>query len=71
MTIKTLEHIHKLLMDEADRTDNAYKSMRDIVTTARANNQPNADFLAEQQDKAWKKRLEASRALEDFEEKEW
>ena len=71
MTIKTLEFIHNLLKEEANKTDDAYKYIRDIATTARENEQPNADYLAQQQEAAWKKRTEAKHALEDFEEKEW
>lgn len=71
MTIKTLTFIHDLLKEDVHIKKEAHNHMRDIVTTARANNQPNADFLAEQQNKAWNKYLEANRALEDFEEKEW
>ena len=71
MTIKTLEFIHNLLKEEANKTDDAHKYMRDIVTTARENNQPNADYLAQQQEAAWKKRIEAKQALDDFEQKEW
>ena len=71
MTIKTLTYIHNLLKEEKEKQYEAYKHIRDIVTTARAENQPNADYLAELQDKAWDTYTQARHALEDFEEQDF
>lgn len=71
MTIKTLTHIHKLLVEEKEKTYNAYIYIRDLSTAAYSDNKPNADFLSQQKDKAWEAYRAADRALDDFEEKEW
>lgn len=71
MTIKTLTYIHELLKEEKDKRYNAYVYIRDCVTKAHCDKQPNADYLEKQQEKAWEEYRKADRALDDFEDQEF
>lgn len=71
MTIKTLEFIHGLLNEEVTKRNGAYQLIKKCANEARENDQPNADALSEQEEIAWDKRIEAIRARDEFEQKEW
>lgn len=66
MTIKTLNYIHQLLIQEAETRRIAYRQARQACA--------DADYdgpLAEVADKAYSLWSEAHEALMDFEAKEW
>lgn len=71
MTIKTLTYIHNLLIEDVKTQTNAKDYTRTIADKAEAEEAPNAEYLRKQQRIAFDKYLKATRALEDFEAKEW
>ena len=71
MTIKTLTFIHDLLKEENQTRHNAYHYIRNLANKAVEEEAPNAEYLKKQADDAWLKHIEAVKALDDFEEKEW
>lgn len=71
MTIKTLTYIHNLLIEDVKTQTQVKDYIRTVADRAEAEEAPNAEYLREQQRIAFDKYLKASRALEDFEAKEW
>lgn len=71
MTIKTLEHIHRLLQDEYNRVDGAYQISRRSATVAEDNQADNADELNKLAMSLFHERQSARRALDEFEEHEF
>ena len=71
MTIKTLEHIHRLLIAEKEKRESAYEICRDVRNKAEDNDSPNLSTLDGVLDVARKKVNEASDALIEFELVDW
>lgn len=71
MTIKTLKFIHELLEEEKNKRYNAYTLIRDQASLAEEEERENTAFLKKQAEYAWDKQVEATRALREFEDKEW
>lgn len=71
MTIKTLTFIHDLLTEETEKRRLANKWISEIYQKAVDEDAPNVQTLEEQKETAWNKYFEASRALDEFEQKEW
>lgn len=73
MTIKTLEYIHKLLIEEERKTNEAYKGSRRIQHEYEENGAPK-DLVKRHEEAAdgyMHEHLAAVNALEDFESHEW
>lgn len=71
MTIKTLTHIHNLLI-EAERVAHAEKELfRKARNSAEDNNDPNLECIEAQYNKARDKWLTATNALDEFESHDW
>lgn len=71
MTIKTLEHIHRLLQEDYDRKDGAYQIARRNATIAEDNQEDNADELNKLSLSMFHERQEARCALDEFEDHEF
>ncbi len=76
MTIKTLEYIHRLLIEEEAKTKEAYKSARKLQHEFEGSETEaiNKDVAKKQEataDKYMKLHLAAADALEDFESHNW
>lgn len=83
MTIKTMEYIHKLLLANYESANSLYCGARDRLNDmedfelhletkeARKSFGVSVSNQKEYVEDCWKKRCEASAALEDFESKEW
>lgn len=74
MTIKTLEFIHNLLKDEADKTEALYKMAKDTFYECAESENPNKKQLksAEEHLTVWRNAYnKAAEALSDFENQEW
>ena len=66
MTIKTLNYIHQLLLQEAETQRATYKQARQADADADYD-----EDLREPMDKAWAAWDKARTALYEFEDKEW
>ena len=71
MTIKTLEYIHRLLLDSVEVHQNARNLMYQCVRDAEDANADNLDTLKGQYDIAYKNLSAARDALSDFEMQEF
>ena len=74
MKINTLEHIHRVLMSERERTQKEYRVSRDLQIKYEEAENPVKELIKMQTEEAnalWDKYCKASAALEDFEAKEW
>lgn len=74
MTIKTLEHIHRLLKEEADRTTEEYKAARKLQHEFEDREVVDRKLVKNQEDAADELMLinmDALNALQEFEEQEW
>ncbi len=74
MNINTLEFIHKLLQDEAARTEQVYRNARRLQYDYESHDEPDAELCKHQKmaaDDFCKLAIKASNALLDFEDQEW
>ena len=74
MTIKTLEHIHRLLKEEAARTAEEYNAARKLQWEFGSREPVDSELVKSQEaaaDELMHVNLAALSALEEFEEKEW
>lgn len=72
MNIKTLEHIHKLLLEDVNSKAQVYKAARDLQHRYEEND--NMDLVKAQRahaDEFMKLHFVAADALEDFEQHDW
>lgn len=74
MTIKTLTYIHKLLTDEAQKTESTYRASRKLQHKYEESEAASESLKASQKEAAdefYKEYIAAKNALEDFESQEW
>lgn len=72
MNIKTLEYIHKLLLEDVDSKAKAYKSASDLQHDYEERDlAPLAKEQEERADECMKLHFAAADALEDFERHDW
>lgn len=71
MTIKTLTHIHNLLIEEKNRKEKALDIIRKAMYEAEENNAPNLQTLKNTYEKMRESYREADYAFDDFENHEW
>lgn len=74
MTIKTLEYIHRLLIEEKTKTNEVYKAARKLQHEYEESETADRSLVKEQEaaaDEYMKIYLAAENALEDFESQEW
>ncbi len=74
MTIKTLEYIHRLLVEEEAKTKRAYKGARSLQQEYEESETASKDLIKRQEaaaDENMKIHRAAANALEDFESHEW
>lgn len=74
MTIKTLQVIHKLLIENAQRATAEYRAARALQHEYEERENPDKELIANQTaaaDELMNVHIKASNALEDFEAQEW
>lgn len=74
MTIKTLEYIHRLLLDEEARTAEQYDAARKLQYEYEESEAPDRALVKRQEaeaDRLIKAHFAAASTLEDFEGREW
>lgn len=74
MTIKTLEYIHRLLIEEEAKTKEVYKEARKLQHEYEESETPEKDLAKRQEEAAdeyMRIHLAAENALEEFESCEW
>ena len=73
MTIETLMYIYKLLKDEDYKTNEVYKAARNYQNELEEGegSRPEIKKATERADECMEKHFAASRALREFEQKEW
>lgn len=71
MTVKTLEEIHRLLLREYRRKENAAKKATKVWSEAAENEQENTAELMKLREKLWDEAGEAHAILYDFETHEF
>ena len=74
MNIKTLEYIHGLLIEAETETNAYYKGARKLQHEYEESETAGKDLIKRQEaaaDEYMRKHIEASNALEDFENHEW
>ena len=71
MTIKTLTYIHNLLIDKEKVTNSAKELARKNLINAEENELPNLKSFENLYQKTYNSWLEASRALDEFEQHEF
>lgn len=71
MTITTLEHIHKLLMEDVKHQAQAVTMAREARNRAEDEEADNLKDLVELYRKVYECLSESREALKDFEEQEW
>ena len=75
MTIKTLEYIHRLLVEEEAKTNEVYKAARKLQHKYEESSETAVKSLAKEQEAAadeyMKIHIAAENALEEFESHEW
>ena len=74
MTIKTLEYIHRLLIEEETKTNEVYKAARKLQHEYEESETAGRDLAKKQEavaDEYMKTHIAAENALEDFESHEW
>ncbi|MCD8331157.1 MAG: hypothetical protein LUB63_01310 [Oscillospiraceae bacterium] len=71
MTIKTLEYIHRLLIQAKAETKKAYNAARDLQHQYEETGDPRMAAQEEVAEALMHRHFEAHNALEDFESCEW
>jgi len=73
MNIKTLEYIHKLLIEEDSKTNEVYRAARSLQHEYEEHNADKALIASQEKaaDEFMNIHFAASNALEDFENQEW
>lgn len=74
MTIKTLEYIHRLLVEEESRTREVYRAARELQGEYEERETVDEDLVQRQKktaDEYMKKNFAAKDALYEFESQEW
>lgn len=74
MTIKTLEYIHRLLIEEEAKTNEVYKAARKLQHEYEESETADRDLTKKQEaaaDEYMKIHIAAENALEEFESHEW
>lgn len=71
MTLKTINYIHKLLIDQEAKTKRAYEMLCESYEKADLDDAANAPYLREARDSCRKVWFESLDALQDFESKIW
>lgn len=73
MTIKTLEYIHRLLIEEDRKTNDVYRAARNLQHEYEEHDDDKVWVASQEKaaDELMNIHFAASRALEDFESQEW
>ena len=71
MTIKTLTHIHQLMLENESARYSVLRHLSDAKNQAEDNEAPNLADLQKAYSEAWKAYNEALNALRDFEDHDW
>lgn len=74
MTIKTLEYIHRLLLDEKAKTQKTYEAARKLQYEYEESETTDKSLAKEQEavaDESLRTHMAALNALEEFESREW
>lgn len=74
MTIKTLEYIHRLLVEENRKTDEVYRAARKLQHEYEESETASRELAKEQEvaaDEYMRLHIAAENALEEFEAHEW